>query len=61
MPRSWTGCSPSSSAARKPATSTRLSPAWLLTAALALGRAAEDEVKAGRMTVEEASDVVRRS
>jgi hypothetical protein len=25
---------------------------WLLTAALALGRAAEDEVKAGRMTAE---------
>ena len=38
-----------------------LSPAWLLTAALALGRAAEDEVKAGRMTVDEASDAVRHS
>ena len=38
-----------------------LSPAWLLTAALALGRAAEDEVKAGRMTADEAGDAVRNS
>ena len=38
-----------------------LSPAWLLTAALALGRAAEDEVKAGRMTAAEAGDAVRDS
>lgn len=38
-----------------------LSPGWLLAADLALGRAADDEVKAGRMTVEEASDAVRRS
>lgn len=35
--------------------------AWLLTAGLALGRAAEDEVKAGRMTVEEAGRAVRHS
>ena len=33
----------------------RLSPAWLLAAGLALGRAAEDEVKAGRMTIDEAT------
>jgi AcrR family transcriptional regulator len=38
-----------------------LPPGWLLTAALALGRAAEDEVKAGRMTTEEASHAVRHS
>jgi AcrR family transcriptional regulator len=38
-----------------------LSPAWLLTAALALGRAAEDEVKAGRMTINEASHAVHHS
>ncbi|HEX6451798.1 MAG TPA: TetR/AcrR family transcriptional regulator [Trebonia sp.] len=38
-----------------------LSPAWLLTAALALGRAAEDEVKVGRMTAAEAGDAVRHS
>jgi hypothetical protein len=38
-----------------------LSSAWLLTAALALGRAAEDEVKAGRMTADQAGDAVRRS
>jgi AcrR family transcriptional regulator len=36
-------------------------PAWLLTAGLALGRAAEEEVKAGRMTVEEAGRAVRHS
>jgi AcrR family transcriptional regulator len=38
-----------------------LSPAWLVAAVLALGRAAEDEVRAGRMTVEEATSVVHRS
>lgn len=38
-----------------------LSSAWLLTAALALGRAAEDEVKAGRMTADQAGDAVRSS
>ena len=36
-------------------------PGWLLTASLALGRAAEQEVKAGRMTIEEATTVVHRS
>ncbi len=38
-----------------------LSPGWLLAAAMALGRAAEDEVKAGRMTTEEASHAVHHS
>ena len=38
-----------------------LSPSWLLTAALALGRAAEDEVKAGRMTTDQASHAVHHS
>ena len=38
-----------------------LSPSWLLAAALALGRAAEDEVKAGRMTIDEASHAVHHS
>ena len=38
-----------------------LSPGWLLTAALALGRAAEDEVKAGRMTIDQASHAVHHS
>lgn len=36
-------------------------PEWLLAAALALGRAAEDEVKAGRMTAGQASRLVRHS
>jgi AcrR family transcriptional regulator len=36
-------------------------PGWLVTAALALGRAAEDEVKAGRMTIEEATTAVHHS
>jgi AcrR family transcriptional regulator len=36
-------------------------PEWLLTASLALGRAAEEEVKADRMTIDEATRVVRRS
>jgi hypothetical protein len=35
-----------------------LPPSWLLTASLALGRAAEQEVKAGRMTIEEATRAV---
>jgi hypothetical protein len=38
-----------------------LPPGWLLTACLALGRAAEEEVKAGRMTIDEASHAVHRS
>jgi AcrR family transcriptional regulator len=38
-----------------------LTPDWLLAAALALGRAAEDEVKAGRMTIEAASHAVHHS
>lgn len=39
----------------------RLPPGWLLAAGLALGRAAEDEVKAGRMTVEDATSAVHNS
>ncbi len=38
-----------------------LPPGWLLTASLALGRAAEDEVKAGRMTTAEAARAVHHS
>ncbi|MGH3410319.1 MAG: TetR/AcrR family transcriptional regulator [Streptosporangiaceae bacterium] len=38
-----------------------LSPGWLLTASLALGRAAEDDVRAGQMTTEEATRAVRHS
>ena len=38
-----------------------LPPSWLLTASLALGRAAEEEVKAGRMTIEDASHAVHHS
>jgi hypothetical protein len=38
-----------------------LPPGWLLTASLALGRAAEDEVKAGRMTIEDATHAVHHS
>jgi hypothetical protein len=38
-----------------------LSPGWLLAAALALGRAADDEVKAGRMTIDQASRAVHQS
>jgi AcrR family transcriptional regulator len=38
-----------------------LPPYWLLNAALALGRAAEEEVKGGRMTIDEASRVVHHS
>ncbi|HZD69932.1 MAG TPA: TetR/AcrR family transcriptional regulator [Actinomycetes bacterium] len=38
-----------------------LPPTWLLAAGLALGRTAEDEVKAGRMTIEEATSAVHHS
>jgi AcrR family transcriptional regulator len=38
-----------------------LSPEWLLTASLAIGRAAQEEVKAGRMHIEEASRAVHHS
>ena len=38
-----------------------LPPGWLLTASLALGRAADEEVKAGRMTIEEATHAVHHS
>ena len=38
-----------------------LSADWLLSAGLALGRAAEDEVKAGRMTIADATSAVRHS
>jgi hypothetical protein len=38
-----------------------LPPGWLLTACLAVGRAAEEEVKAGRMTIAEASHAVHYS
>ena len=34
---------------------------WLLSASLALGRAAEDEVKAGRMTIEQATQAMHQS
>ncbi len=38
-----------------------LSADWLLAAGLALGRAAEDEVKARRMSIEDAAAAVRQS
>jgi AcrR family transcriptional regulator len=38
-----------------------LSPGWLLAACLALGRAAEEEVKAGRMTIDDATRAVHSS
>ena len=38
-----------------------LAPGWLLTGSLALGRAADEEVKAGRMTIEEATHAVHHS
>jgi hypothetical protein len=38
-----------------------LPPGWLLAAGLAIGRAAEDEVKAGRMTVVDATSAVHHS
>lgn len=34
---------------------------WLLSASLALGRATEDEVKAGRMTIEQATQAMHQS
>lgn len=34
---------------------------WLLSACLALGRVTEDEVKAGRMTIEQATQVIHQS
>lgn len=40
---------------------TDLSPAWLLTASLALGRNAETEVKEGRMTTDEATQSMTKS
>ena len=40
---------------------TTLPPAWLLTAGLALGRAAGEAVKAGRMTIEEAAQAMHHS
>jgi len=36
-------------------------PGWLLTASLALGRAADEEVKSGRMTIEEATHTMHHS
>jgi hypothetical protein len=36
-------------------------PSWLLAAGLALGRAAEEEVKARRMTIDEATGAVHHS
>jgi hypothetical protein len=38
-----------------------LSPSWLLAAGLAIGRAAEEEVKAGRMTIEDAIHAAHHS
>jgi len=38
-----------------------LSPDWLLAAGLAIGRAAEDEVKAGRMSIDDARNAVHHS
>jgi AcrR family transcriptional regulator len=38
-----------------------LSPGWLLAAGLAIGHAAEDEVKAGRMTIQDATSAVHHS
>jgi AcrR family transcriptional regulator len=38
-----------------------LPAAWLVSACLALGRAAEEQVKAGSMTIEEASQTVHHS
>jgi len=38
-----------------------LSPDWLLAAGLAIGRAAEDEVKARRMSIDDARNAVHRS
>ena len=38
-----------------------LSPGWLLAAGLAIGRTAEEEVKAGRMTIEDATHAAHHS
>ena len=38
-----------------------LPASWLLTASLALGRAAEEEVRSGRMTIEEATHAMHHS
>jgi hypothetical protein len=38
-----------------------LPASWLLTASLALGRAAEEEVQSGRMTIEEATHTMHHS
>jgi hypothetical protein len=38
-----------------------LSPDWLITASLAIGRAAQEEVTAGRMTIEEATRAVHHT
>ncbi len=38
-----------------------LPPGWLLAASLALGRAAEEEVKTGRMTIDDATHAVHHS
>ena len=38
-----------------------LSPGWLITASLAIGRAAEEDVTAGRMTIEEATRAVHHT
>jgi AcrR family transcriptional regulator len=39
----------------------RVSATWLIAAGMAIGRAAEDEVKAGRMTIEDATSAVHLS
>lgn len=38
-----------------------LSPDWLITASLAIGRAAQEDVTAGRMTIEEATQAVHHT
>jgi hypothetical protein len=38
-----------------------LSPDWLITASLAIGRAAQEDVTAGRMTIEEATRAVHHT
>ena len=61
-PESSARCWRSSGAGRTAATSRRtLSPGWLLAASLALGRAAEEQVKAGQMTIDEATHAVHHS
>jgi AcrR family transcriptional regulator len=39
----------------------RVSATWLIAAGMAIGRAAQDEVKAGRMTIEDATSAVHLS